>query len=76
MIVICLEGSHGCGKTTLVREFDRLGFNTLDEVRGRPEAGLALAGPPGIDRGERPAAPFFFWFFFFSFHWFDFKQSF
>ena len=32
MIVICLEGCHGCGKSTLTLLFERAGFTTLDEA--------------------------------------------
>lgn len=32
MIVICLEGCHGCGKTQLCREFENAGFEILDEA--------------------------------------------
>ncbi|GMI35404.1 hypothetical protein TeGR_g11941, partial [Tetraparma gracilis] len=32
MIVICLEGCHGCGKTQLTQQFESAGFKTLDEA--------------------------------------------
>jgi len=32
MIVICLEGCHGCGKTELCLRFERAGFEVLDEA--------------------------------------------
>ncbi|GMH53985.1 hypothetical protein TrST_g11913 [Triparma strigata] len=32
MIVICLEGCHGCGKSTLTNLFNELGYKTLDEA--------------------------------------------
>jgi tRNA A37 threonylcarbamoyladenosine biosynthesis protein TsaE len=31
MIVICLEGCHGSGKTSLCKEFGARGYNVLDE---------------------------------------------
>ena len=32
MIVICLEGCHGCGKSTLTSLFEKSGYQTLDEA--------------------------------------------
>lgn len=32
MIVICLEGCHGCGKTELCKRFSKSGFLVLDEA--------------------------------------------
>ncbi|GMI47649.1 hypothetical protein TrCOL_g5429 [Triparma columacea] len=32
MIVICLEGCHGCGKSTLTSLFSKSGFMSLDEA--------------------------------------------
>ena len=31
MIVICIEGSHGCGKTKICNEFEEADFWVLDE---------------------------------------------
>jgi dephospho-CoA kinase len=31
MRVVCLEGSHGCGKTKLINKLKKLGYNILDE---------------------------------------------
>lgn len=31
MRVVCLEGSHGCGKTETINKLKALGYNTLDE---------------------------------------------
>ncbi len=33
MLVICLEGCHGSGKSELLSEFSRRGYHVLDEVR-------------------------------------------
>ena len=32
MIVLCLEGCHGVGKTELCRRFEQSGFEVLDEA--------------------------------------------
>ena len=32
MLVICLEGCHGCGKTELCQHFEAAGFQVLDEA--------------------------------------------
>ncbi|GKT27431.1 hypothetical protein ADUPG1_000039 [Aduncisulcus paluster] len=32
MIVLCLEGCHGSGKSTILKEFQKRGFNVLDEA--------------------------------------------
>jgi RNase adaptor protein for sRNA GlmZ degradation len=32
MIVICLEGCHGCGKSSLLNHFDDSGYICLDEA--------------------------------------------
>jgi thymidylate kinase len=32
MLVICIEGAHGCGKTRLVESFKRAGYPVLDEM--------------------------------------------
>jgi len=32
MIVICLEGCHGCGKTEMCRRFEKAGYDCLDEA--------------------------------------------
>lgn len=33
MLVICIEGCHGSGKTALCEAFQNLGISVLDEVR-------------------------------------------
>lgn len=41
MIVLCLEGAHGSGKTSLIEQFKEKGFNVLDEAFvGMPSYGL------------------------------------
>jgi len=32
MFVLALEGCHGCGKTALIRQFQEMGYETLDEA--------------------------------------------
>ena len=32
MIVICLEGCHGCGKSSLLSHFEESGYTCLDEA--------------------------------------------
>ncbi|KAL0208531.1 hypothetical protein P9112_011118 [Eukaryota sp. TZLM1-RC] len=32
MLVVCLEGVHGCGKSSLLQQFQSIGFNILDEA--------------------------------------------
>jgi hypothetical protein len=56
MLVLCLEGCHGSGKTQLCSLFERAGFPVLDEVRVQ----FDLRAPPLVRSSharEPPPAP-------------------
>ncbi len=44
LLVLCLEGVHGAGKSELTRLFAADGFEVLDEVRDRQLDARAIAG--------------------------------